>query len=441
MIDKPIWQEGMLLGPQHLQYQERYLHSILNTQAKNQRRYNYGFSHLVVDRQHLSSHKLYIEKAEGVLKDGTYFRIENSKNPLVLNVDEGMHNETIYLSVSASLPNSLEVSSESNDNIITRYRHSEVKVLDNTSMNQIERTVASGELNFQLITKDHIEDSFVTMPICRIKQVNPDGAIELDSLYIPPTLNGKTSSQMSYLLRETQNLLSLRAKALANRLVKSVSATAEIGDFLLLQMLNRYEARLGYLEQSSSFHPEEFFLILLELEGEFATYNSDTKRSTNEFKYKHNDVSSSLNDIIEYLRIGLTQSLKQGAQRIELQNRSHGIMVAPINDKELIDNATFILSVRSSLDPETIRKQLPPQLKVGPVERIRELVNYQLPGIQSQLLTVAPRQVPYHGDASYFSLSLRSAERSQLLDSGGIALHIAGTFDGLSIQLWAIQNN
>jgi type VI secretion system protein ImpJ len=79
-------------------------------------------------------------------------------------------------------------------------------------------------------------------------------------------------------------------------------------------------------------------------------------------------------------------------------------------------------------------------VKIGPVERIRDLVNLQLPGVTMRPLPVAPRQIPYHAGFNYFELETRNNELwKQLEASGGLAMHIAGEFPGLELEFWAIR--
>ena len=73
------------------------------------------------------------------------------------------------------------------------------------------------------------------------------------------------------------------------------------------------------------------------------------------------------------------------------------------------------------------------------MEKIRELVNLQLPGIPLQSIPVAPRQIPYHAGFVYFELDQTNDLWGQQSASGGIALHVAGEFPGLKMELWAIR--
>jgi len=68
------------------------------------------------------------------------------------------------------------------------------------------------------------------------------------------------------------------------------------------------------------------------------------------------------------------------------------------------------------------------------------LVNLHLPGIKVKPLPVAPRQIPFHANKTYFLLELHSQELAQLESSGGFAFHVSGDFDGLDLNFWAIRS-
>jgi type VI secretion system protein ImpJ len=88
---------------------------------------------------------------------------------------------------------------------------------------------------------------------------------------------------------------------------------------------------------------------------------------------------------------------------------------------------------------EVVRTGFPPQVKIGSVEKIRDLVNLQLPGIGLRPLPVAPRQLPFHAGFTYFELDRGSEYWKQLATSAGFAMHVAGEFPGLQMQFWAIR--
>ena len=74
------------------------------------------------------------------------------------------------------------------------------------------------------------------------------------------------------------------------------------------------------------------------------------------------------------------------------------------------------------------------------MERIRDLVNLHLPGIKVKPLPVAPRQIAFHANKTYFILELSSEELAQLRHSGGFAFHVSGELAELELNFWAIRN-
>jgi len=174
--------------------------------------------------------------------------------------------------------------------------------------------------------------------------------------------------------------------------------------------------------------------------GEFATFTSSEKRPPIFSAYNHDKLAATFSPVINSLRQGLSSVLEQSAVSLELVERKYGIRVSPISDHSLIDGASFVLAVKASMPIEKIQTLFPSQVKVGPVERIRELVNAQLPGITLQSLPVAPRQIPYHSGYAYFQLDRNSEFWRDLKQSGGFALHLGGDFPGLEIEFWAIRD-
>ncbi|MCI0654472.1 MAG: type VI secretion system baseplate subunit TssK, partial [Methylococcaceae bacterium] len=117
-----------------------------------------------------------------------------------------------------------------------------------------------------------------------------------------------------------------------------------------------------------------------------------------------------------------------------------GIYAARLPDIHLLDTAVFILAVNANVSADMLRSQFPAQIKIGPVEKIQQLVRSALPGITVVSLPVAPRQIPYHAGFSYFELSKQGELWAAMKTSGGFAFHIGGEFPGLELEFWAIRS-
>jgi type VI secretion system protein ImpJ len=242
------------------------------------------------------------------------------------------------------------------------------------------------------------------------------------------------------LVPELVGMLAQRAEALAGRLSQpGARGVAEVADFLLLQTINRWQPLLAHWAETGNLHPESLYSALVQLAGELATFTSPDKRVSTYPGYRHDDLQRSFAPVVADLRRSLSAVLETNAVEIPLQDRNHGVRVGPIMDRNLLRASQFVLTVMADLPAEQIRRFFPQQVKIGAVERIRELVMVALPGIDVRPLPAAPRQIPFHAGATYFELDRGSPHWQQMQTSGGFAIHVSGDFPNLKLALWAIR--
>lgn len=262
----------------------------------------------------------------------------------------------------------------------------------------------------------------------------------LDESYIPPLLNAAAAPPLAAVMTELVGLLRHRGEAIAGRIGGGgARGVSDVADFMMLQAINRYEPMLMHLSRISTVHPERLFCLLAGMAGELASFTARGRRTPEFPEYRHDDLQASFRPVIAAIRQSLSAVLETPAVQIPLQDRGHGVRVGVIPDKSLLTNAGFVLAVRADMPQEEIRTSFPKLVKIGPVEQIRELVNVALPGIRIRPLPVAPRQIPFHSTAVYFELERGTQIWKQLASSGGIAIHVAGDFRDLSVELWAIR--
>lgn len=128
-----------------------------------------------------------------------------------------------------------------------------------------------------------------------------------------------------------------------------------------------------------------------------------------------------------------------GAIAIELQDRKYGVRAVVVPDATLLQNASFMIAVNAQMPSKVLHSRFPAQVKLGPVERLRDLVNLALLDIALRALSVAPRQIPYHAGFTYFEMDRGGDLWRALEQSGGMVMHIAGDFPGLELECWAIR--
>ncbi|MBC7476677.1 MAG: type VI secretion system baseplate subunit TssK, partial [Pseudorhodobacter sp.] len=214
-----------------------------------------------------------------------------------------------------------------------------------------------------------------------------------------------------------------------------------ITDFLLLMVCNRALPLIKHLGTIENVHPATVFAEGIRLAGELSTFMATDKRAPDIPAYQHDNLTRTFAPLIRVLRQYLSSVLEATAISIPLEPRKYGISVGVIADRKLLSTAGFVLAVTADIPDEAVRRHFAGQVKIGPVEEIRQLVNSALPGIGMRPLPVAPRQIPYHAGVVYFQLDADSAYWGKMTTSGGIAVHVSGDYPGLSMELWAIRNS
>ena len=439
--NKVVWSEGLFLRPQHFQQQTRYLEAYVEGRAASLRSHPWGFTRLSFDQSALALGKIGIAAARGVFPDGTPFNMpDDDGGPVPLEVPENTRNAVVYLCLPMRRQGSLEIAAADDEQALSRYRVRESEVRDAHVRNEAVADVQVGGLSARLMLESAAREDYACMAVARIIELRNDKNLVLDEGFLPPVLDCHALPTLAGFIKELQGLLHHRGDALGGRVSASGrGGAAEIADFLLLQAVNRWEPLVAHLSALDRLHPERFYSVAVQVAGELATFVAEGKRP-NEFPpYRHEDLQATFTPVMSALRQALSMVLEQNAIPIPLEERKYGIRVAAIPDRSLLGKAAFVLAVNANMPVEELRRGFPQQVKIGPVEQIRQLVNLQLPGIRVQPLPVAPRQLPYHAGFVYFELDRGSEMWSQLKTSGGFAMHVGGEFPDLNMEFWAIK--
>lgn len=439
---KVVWGEGLFLQPQHLQQQERYLERLVRTSTGGLRPFAWGLTQLELDRDLLTLGKFAVRSAAGILPDGTPFSIpDQDDHPRPIELPETARNNVVYLMLPCRQPGGVETAPPEQVETVARFVTAEHETADSNAGYQSVATVPIGRLRLRLALESEARGGFAAIGLARIIEVRPDKSVMLDEGYIPPVLSSEVSGVLAGYISQVEGLLHHRAEALAGRVSETATrGAAEIADYLLLQVCNRYEPVLTHMAAiAGQLHPESFYTLALGLAGDLATFTESRKRPPVFPPYRHDDLHATFRPLMAALRQALSAVLEQTAVPIALQERKFGIRVGAILDRSLTTDATWVLAVKAQIPGETLRRNFPNMVKIGPVEQIRELINVALPGIAIRALPVAPRQLPYYAGTTYFELDRTGPYWAALNRSGGVAIHVTGDLPGFEIECWAIR--
>ncbi|MEL4376008.1 type VI secretion system baseplate subunit TssK [Brucella cytisi] len=440
--NRVAWSEGMFLRVQHFQQADRWTERLIRMTGEMLNAYPWGVAEINVDRSALAIGQFALSSLRGILPDGTVFEAPvDTDLPAPLKLDEKIHNAVVYLALPVRQPGKAEVTVNGGEAAKARLVASHYEAPDANIDTDFVAPIDVGRLNFRLLKSGDDLAGYSLIGLGRIIEVRSDKSVVLDADYIAPSLNCAAEPRLKELLTELLGIVGHRAEAIATRIGDpTVRGTAEIGDYFLLHILNRAEPLLAHIAANATrIHPMVLYEHCIQLAGELSTFTTERKRATDFPPYRHDDLKTTFAAVFDDLRTSLSVVLEQSAVAIELAERRHGVRVGTINDRTLLKGAGFVLAVRAEMPAEELRRKLPAQIKVGPVERIAELVNVALPGIPVRPLPVLPRQLPYRSGTVYFELDTRNPLWHQLDSSGAIALHLAGEFPSIEMELWALR--
>ncbi len=439
--NRVAWTEGMFLRPQHFQQQDRFF---CHRQRRLQRQlhaYAWGITLAEVDPALLLLGQIGFTSIEAVLPDGVPYNAPAVDSlPEPFRVPEGTKDKLLCLAVPIERSAGLNLAAAGAESV-TRYIFQDHEITDETLGGDAREILQLAQLSVTLKLESDDLSGYISMPLVRVKEISDDGEVKLDPRYIPPCLNIQNIPEIKRMLKEIEAVLKQRAEATAARLSQGQGTASSIADFLMLQLLNRYQPLMTHLVKANGTHPEQFFRELVAMIGELSTFCQANKRVPTLPEYQHEQLTSVLGSCYLLLSQSLSSVIEQTAVHLPLEARKFGIRVAAVADRQLFERAVFVLAVKADVAVEELRARLPAQIKVGPVERIRDLVNNQLPGISVAVLPVAPRQVPYHAGYHYFQLEKNNSYWTQLKDSGGVAVHLSGQYPALEMELWAINQS
>lgn len=439
--NKVLWSEGLFLQPHHFQQHDRYLEHLVDAKTGLGLVAPWGLRRLRVDAELLAMGRFALTDAAGLLPDGTPFDAPASDPlPQPLSLDASAAGQIVYLALPLSRPGAVESGGPERGETGLRYRVGELSVRDNAAGADSEALLEIGRLDLRLLLERDARAGFACCGLAKVLECRPDRQLVLDPAYIPPALDHQVSLRLADFLEEIVGLLHRQAEARAARVRgEGRGGVSDWADFLLLQLMNRAEPVMVHLTQVRGLHPETIFRHLLGLAGELATFASATKRPGEFPAYCHDDLDACFTPLIERLREYLGREYLERAIAIPIQERQFGFRIALVADRSLLAGARFVLAAQANLDSQSLRNRLPAQCKIGPLERIQELVKLALPGIALKPMPVPPLEIPYHAGCDYFELDRGSEFWQQLAGGGGFGLHVGGEFPGLALELWAIR--
>jgi type VI secretion system protein ImpJ len=435
------WREGLFLRQQHFQQLERHIDAQVAGAGRHARPYGWGITELVVNQDLAALGKFAIERLSGVMPDGLQFAIPGTlPPPPPIEIPDDARNASVQLTLPAHQPGAVEFRDVGAPGAeAARYLVDTVDVADVFSDERTQEPLEMARPNLRFgITRDQTYGR-ITLELARVREM-VNGAIQFDERHIPPTLDIRASARLAGFLADILGRAGQRVEELALRAVEAADAGAEsIANFLLLQALNRWRPQLAHLSTLPMVHPERLFEAFVGMAGELATLTRPERQPPPFPAYDHVRLRETFEPVVEAIQAALSAVYDRAAVQLPLVQAGAGAYTARNTDPGLYQTGYFYLVVSARAPLEEVRARFPSVAKIGPVQKMRQIVDSALAGIPLRHTPTPLPQIRALPGHVYFELDRSAPDWPELAAAPALGLHIAGDWPELRLELWCVK--
>ena len=441
---KPIhWQEGIFLQPQHFQWQDLYLQSLIDPLSRYLQPSFWGIGNLEIHEEALSNNVFNVLSGEFRFRDQTHAiypgnAVLESRNFESAWKDKGKP-FTIYLGVRKLSRNGKNVSNaadfESFSLIPTRYMaERNAEPLADLYAGGEELPIERMHYVLKLLweeEKNSIGD-YEIIPIARLE--NRKGEVVVMPDFIPPVLTIGASNPLLQNIRAVNELIASTSNRLESQKKDRGVHTAEFGTkdmvFLFtLRTLNRCSPLLRHILGSAvSVHPWAAYGVLCQLVGELSTFSSKINLiNVNKdspfylLDYDHEDLTRCFKRC-RYILARLMADISSEPEYVVPFVYNGQNFCADLTVRLSHGRKRFYLAVETEAPPEHVVAELENQAKVSSPKHLSKLILQSLPGIELKHIAHPPPELPRRSMGVYFSINHKNQLWAKAVEDQKLAL-------------------
>ena len=436
-----LWTKGVLLTPQHLQTQDRFLEDLLQFRLSALTFCPWGFQRLEIDREALAGGSFALTAAAGILPDGLLFDMPAADPLPAPRPLEGLWEQDqewldVYLAVPEYRPGATNVS-RGRAAADARYRVEELLRRDeNTGL--AEQPVQVARKNARLLVGHEAGEGVTALRIARVRRDQAAG-YALDPRYVPPLVDITASDYLLAIARRLVEILAAKSSTLAGtRRQRSQSLAdfgiADVGSFWLLYTVNTYFPQLRHLYETRRGHPSELFQAMTALAGALTTF-STSLHPRQLPAYDHENLSGCFTALDETLRELLETVVPATFASLPLKLVRPSVHATAIDQDRYLAAPGLYLAVSADATPADIIQRAPLLFKVGAADRVDLLIRQALPGVALTYVPSPPSQVSVKLGHHYFQLAATGPEWEGVVRARNLAVYVPDDFPGAQLEL------
>ena len=436
-----LWTKGVVLTPQHLQTQDRFLEDLLEFQLSTLTYCPWGFQRLEIDREALAGGSLAIATAAGILPDGLLFDIPTADPPPPPKLLEGAWEADqpaldVYLAIPEHRPGGYNVSLAPGERQ-TRYL-AEVLLRRDENTGLAEKPLQVARRNFRLLVGGEALEGPSALRVARVTR-SPTGDYQLDTRFVPPLIDIGASEYLLAINRRLVELLTTKSNTLsAMRRQRNQGladfTVADVANFWLLYTANTYLPQFHHLFETRRGHPAGLYSAMVALGGALTTFSS-TVQPRHLPAYDHENLGSCFGALDDKVRELLETVVPANHVSLPLTLTPSGVYATAIDQERYLSAPQMYLAIRTEGGQPELIRQAPRLVKVSSSDRIDRLIKQALPGMTLTHMPRAPSAVPVKVNYHYFALARTGAEWEAVMRARNLAAYVPAEFPSPQLEL------
>ncbi|HEX4320600.1 MAG TPA: type VI secretion system baseplate subunit TssK [Acidobacteriaceae bacterium] len=450
-LTKPVWSEGMYLGPHHFQAQSRYFEDSLDFVTTSLWRDAYGFAGLQFDSDALRNGSLALTHARGLFADGLAFDLPGSDAAPAPREFAALFSAvadhlTLYLAVPATLRDGQNTALGNNSTTL-RYLAVEEKIPDqNTGLD--EKPIRIGRKNLQLLAESEIADAggqsgltdrFAFLPVVRILR-DGSGHFEADPTFVPPCLSLSASPTLTHMLRRLIEILDEKSTVFTqeqqqrNGVFQAGMSARHVAQYWFLHALNSNISPLRHYLLSRHAHPQELFREMARLGGALCTFGLEVHPRSLP-SYDHWELGARFAALDEHIRRHLEIVMPSKAIKIPLNQTETFLFTGALQDERVLGPARWILEIQSPIGEADLIARVPKLTKMCSARFVLELIKRALPGLPLNHLPVPPPQIAARVESQYFAINRGGPCWDHIVQTRQVGVYVPGEIPSPELSL------
>ena len=444
---KIVWNEGMLLSPQHFQQWDNYHEELMNSRVRSVLPFEYGVLDLQVNNEAVANGNFQITVCHAVLPDGLMINVPDAEAvPDLRPVKDHFHPEQEKLGVHLAIParkmgeaNFQANGAKSNANL--RYLQEGALVKDETSGTN-EQPLAYAKSNLRIIFDDELRDGFTSIKIAELERT-PTGHLKISEEYIPPILKVSGSMWLVNMLRQLVEILITKSGSLGEqRRQRNASladfTTSEVAIFWLLHTINSSIPMMAHYFRSPLLHPEKLYLEMAGLAGKLMTFTIEF-HPKDIVKYDHDDLYFTFYSLSTQLKELLETVIPSRCVPIILEKTRETLYVGRIEDERLLKEAGFYLAVCAQMPESKLIEGVPRVVKIASRDVIDSVIGSALPGVVLTYANPPPAPIPARVGFRYFMLDTIGPYWNGIKGSKVISVYVPDEIPDEKLEMYAVK--